>query len=252
MSTFKIKIGGCFPTGQHYPGIADRISLSALDVKGLSALFEPTRAWLEIPLAVIDFETTGRDADNDRIIEIGVVGVDDGTISFREGLLIDPEMRIPEDAIKVHGITNEEVAGAPKFREILPHLRELLGGRIPVAYNAPFDRGFLLEELRRARKSDAKAEREIDIEGVPAFDEELAWIDPLVWARELLTELRQRTLSSVTEHLGIPLENAHRAVGDAEATAHVLLRLAPQLPEAYADLIRIQERHAAAHFRFRR
>ena len=244
MSTFKIKIGGCFPTGQHYPGIADRISLSALDVKGLSVLFEGIRPWLEIPLAVIDFETTGRDAESDRIIEIGVVGVDEGAISFREGLLIDPEMRIPDDAIKVHGITNEEVSGAPKFREILPHLRELLGGRIPVAYNAPFDRGFLLEELRRAGG--------VDPEGVPAFDPELAWIDPLIWARELLTELRQRTLSSVTAHLGIPLENAHRAVGDAEATAHVLLRLAPQLPEAYADLIRIQERHAAAHFRFRR
>lgn len=248
MSTFKIKIGGCFPTGQHYPGIADRISLSALNVKGLSSSFEPTRRWLEIPLAVIDFETTGRDAESDRIIEIGVVGVDRGAISFREGLLIDPEMRIPEDAIRVHGITNEEVAGAPKFREILPHLRELLGGRLPVAYNAPFDRGFLLEELRRAHTSD----RTVDLQGVPAFDSELVWIDPLVWARELLTELRQRTLTSVTDHLGIPLENAHRAVGDAEATAHVLLRLAPQLPEAYADLIRIQERHAAAHFRFRR
>lgn len=252
MSTFKIKIGGCFPTGQHYPGIADRISLSALDVKGLSALYEGTRAWLNIPLAVIDFETTGRDAESDRIIEIGIVGIDEGVIRFREGLLVDPEVRIPEDAIKVHGITNEEVAGAPKFHELLPHLGELLKGRIPVAYNAPFDRAFLLEELRRAGARIGGGDFVLDAKAVPAFDKELVWIDPLVWARELLTTLRQRTLTAVTEHLGIPLENAHRAVGDAEATAHVLLRLASQLPEAYADLIRIQERHAAAHFRFRR
>src|SRR5690606_31177269 len=88
-------IGGCFPTGRHYPGIADRLARAIRDVSGLCAAFDPGAPWMELPMAVIDFETTGRDAEIDRVIEVGIVGFDRGEVTFREGLLVDPERPIP-------------------------------------------------------------------------------------------------------------------------------------------------------------
>jgi DNA polymerase III subunit epsilon len=232
-------VGGCFPTGRHYPGIADRLARAVRDVSGLSARFEAVAAWADIPLAIIDFETTGRDASVDRVIEIGIVGFDRGEVTFREALLVDPERPISADATSVHGITDDEVLGAPKFGEILPRLLELLEGRLPVAYNAEFDRGFLHAEARRAREGHLPS-------GVPAFEEATVWVDPLVWAREILDELKmKKTLTEVAAHLGVPLENAHRAAGDAEATGHVLMRLSAKMPSTYSELIRLQQRFAA-------
>jgi DNA polymerase III subunit epsilon len=243
-------VGGCFPTGRHYPGIADRLARAIRDVTGLSGGFEPGAQWVDVPLAVIDFETTGRDAAEDRVVEVGVVGFDRGVVTFREGLLVDPERPISADATNVHGITDDEVLGAPKFREILPRLLELLEGRLPVAYNAEFDRGFLHAEARRALDGALP-------QGVPAFDEATVWVDPLVWARELLDELKKKSLGEVAAHLDVPLENAHRATGDAEATGNVLMRLAPKMPSTYSELIRLQQRFAAMQeqafrIRFRR
>jgi DNA polymerase III subunit epsilon len=232
-------VGGCFPTGRHYPGIADRLARAIRDVAGLSSVFEAAAIWTEVPLAVIDFETTGRDAAEDRVIEVGIVGFDRGEVSFREGLLVDPERPISADATNVHGITDDEVLGAPKFGDVLPRLVELLEGRLPVAYNAEFDRGFLHAEARRARDGQLPT-------GVPAFEESTVWVDPLVWAREILDELKmKKTLTEVAAHLDVPLENAHRAAGDAEATGHVLMRLAPKMPSTYSELIRLQQRFAA-------
>jgi DNA polymerase III alpha subunit (gram-positive type) len=79
----------------------------------------------------------------------------------------------------------------------------------------------------------------------PAAREDVVWLDPLVWAREILKELKSRRLGEVAKHLGVPLEQAHRAAGDAEATGKVLLALAPQLPRVYGELVRLQKRYAA-------
>ena len=67
----------------------------------------------------------------------------------------------------------------------------------------------------------------------PAARDEVVWVDPLVWAREILKELQSRRLGDVAKHLGVPLEQAHRAAGDAEATGRVLLGLAQQMPRVY-------------------
>jgi DNA polymerase-3 subunit epsilon len=230
---------GCFPTGRHYPGIADRIAQVIEAVEGLCAEFEAARAWASIPLAVIDFETTGTNAEHDRIVEIGIVGFDEGKVSFREGLLIQPGIPIPEESRAVHGITDEELEGAPSFAEALPRIVALLEGRLPVAYNAGFDRGFLLAEVERSLHALPGGKRP------PAMDPAVTWVDPLVWARESLKELKSRRLGDVCAHFGIPLEQAHRAAGDAEAAGHVLLALADKVPGVYGELIRLQARYAA-------
>jgi len=231
---------GCFPTGRHYPGIADLIADAIQNVEGLCHEFEPGSSWGDIPVVVIDFETTGRDAETDRVIEIGLVTFERGRVSQRESLLVNPGIPVPEESRAVHGITDEELAGAPDFATVMPRVLDLLQGKLPVAYNAPFDRGFLLSELRRAAPQGMTP-----ADMPPAARDEVIWVDPLVWAREILKELQSRRLGDVAKHLSIPLEQAHRAAGDAEATGRVLLALAPQMPRVYGELIRLQKRYAA-------
>lgn len=228
----------CFPTGRHYPGIADLIAAAIRNIPGLCVEFEAGRAWQELPLAVIDFETTGTNPEEDRVLEIGVVGFDGGRVTFREGLLINPGIPVPEESRAVHGISDEELAGAPKFAQALPRIVELLRGRLPVAYNAAFDRGFLHAEFARTKGRLAE-----DLP--PALRQDVVWVDPLVWAREILKDQKSRKLGDVAEHYGVPLEQAHRAAGDAEATGHVLFRLAPNMPAPYGEVVRLQGRYGA-------
>ena len=61
---------GCFPTGRHYPGIADAIADAIAEVAGLCAEHDPSVDWRRIPIAVIDFETTGTSPTDDRIVEV--------------------------------------------------------------------------------------------------------------------------------------------------------------------------------------
>ena len=231
---------GCFPTGRHYPGIADLIADAIQNVEGLSREFEPGSAWQDNPFIVIDFETTGRDSQTDRVIEIGLVTFDKGQVTSRESLLVNPGVPVPEESRAVHGITDEELAGAPDFATLMPRVIDLLRGKLPVAYNASFDRGFLMAEIDRVSPGGTTAG---DLP--PAARPDVAWVDPLVWAREILKELKSRRLGDVAEHLGVPLEQAHRAAGDAEATGRILLALAPQMPRVYGELVRLQKRYAA-------
>jgi DNA polymerase-3 subunit epsilon len=238
---------GCFPTGRHYPGIADLLAqASASDehiVAGLVAEFAPQTEWAHAPLAVIDFETTGLDAELDRVIELGIVCVDRGEITHVGNWLINPMMPIPEAASSVHGITNDVVAQSPTFAELVREWMPLLHGRLPVAYNADFDRKFLHAEFRRYQ---SQLDTPADVSAMaPALRQDAVWIDPLVWVRELQKYERGKKLTDVCARMGIELSNAHRASGDAEATAKVLMALRKDLPSAYSELIRLQVQYAA-------
>lgn len=230
---------GCFPTGRHYPGIADRLARATLDVEGLAADVDAAAAWAEQRLAVIDFETTGLTPESDRVLEIGVACFHGGQLSGLKNWLVNPGVPVPEESRAVHNISDEELAGAPAFADVLPELRAIVQGHLPVAYNAVFDRAFLHAELgrlgARERGEDAPA----------AFSTDVIWIDPLVWERELHQDERSHRLGDVCARLGIPLERAHRAASDAEATGRVLLALAGRMPATYGELIRLQGQYAA-------
>ncbi len=230
---------GCFPTGRHYPGIADRIAAMIQNVVGLAEEFDAAANWAELPIAVIDFETTGVNPEVDRVIEIGICLFDGGELGIREGLLVNPGIPIDEESRAIHGITDEELEGAPDFETTLPRVIELLQGRLPVAYNHQFDRAFLYAEIGRVKTQLT------DGTLPPALRPETVWIDPLVWARETFKEEKSRKLTAVAERLGVPLEQAHRAAGDAEATGRVLFALAQHMPHAYGEIVRLQGRYAA-------
>ena len=114
-----------------------------------------------------------------------------------------------------------------------------LGGCIPGAYNAPFDRAFLVNEFARAGHKP-----EGDVAPCPALRRDVEWVDPLVWARELQREERSKSLGEVAARLGVALENAHRASDDAEAALRVLYALAAddRVPKMLAPFIQEQRR----------
>ncbi len=226
---------GCFPTGRHYPGIAHLIRVAAI---GVATEIEAEAAWVESPIAFIDTETTGRDPNVDRVIEVGIVIAVGGEIVRSKSWLIDPGIPIPAETTAVHGIKDEDVRGKPPFAEVLPEILEFVANAIPAAYNAGFDRSFLRAELARVEGAPPSLS--------PAFRRDVEWLDPLVFAREIFKEEQSRALGEVAQRLGIELEKAHRATYDAEAALKVLLALGkdPRLPRGYAALLQEQRRLA--------
>lgn len=102
----------------------------------------------------LDTETTGLDINKgDRIIEIGCVEIIDGQVTGNSyHIYINPECDISKSAIKIHGITLEDLEDKPKFAEIADQFSEFIGDDVIIAHNAKFDVSFLNYELMRAKK----------------------------------------------------------------------------------------------------
>src|SRR5690625_104209 len=179
-------------------GMSDSIELdTGLDTDLTDATF-----------VVVDTETTGVSADRDRLIEIAAVKVRGGEIIERFTQLIDPERAVPQRITRITGITTAMVFGKPRAADVLPTFCEFLGDGIFVAHNLSFDWRFVTQACRRAR---------VDIP-------ECQSLCTLKLARRLLRGLRSKGLASVADFYGIPIHGRHRALGDAEATAQVLIR----------------------------
>jgi DNA polymerase III subunit epsilon len=223
---------GCFPTGRHYPGIAHLLKVG---VRGTIEGISPEQPWDEIPIALLDVETTGLDPSQERVVELGIVVGLRGEVIRRHNWMINPGKAIPKEAQAVHGIGDADVKDAPSFKKIAAEVVKALEGTIPAAYNASFDKAFVLTELGRAGS---------DAEKAPHLRRAVEWIDPLVWARELQPDEKSRTLADVAARFGIKLENAHRASDDAEAALMVLYRLGkdPRVPHAYGAFVQEQRR----------
>lgn len=106
---------------------------------------------------IYDTETTGkRYQDGHRVVEIGAIELIDGVITGRQfHKIINPERHIPDDVIAIHGITNEQVANAPRFKDILPEFLEFFRGAKVIAHNGDFDERFLDNELKLADHSES-------------------------------------------------------------------------------------------------
>lgn len=183
--------------------------------------FDMTALWRELPLCVVDTETTGLDPETGRIVEIGIVRFERGQVAERWSTLLDPGMPIPPDASRISGITDEMVVGKPSFRDVKWEIWGRLRDRVFVAYNADFDWRYVETEMRRAGLS------------MP----ELPVLDPLVWARALLPNERTHKLDVICERLGVSNPQAHRAEQDAETAGRVLLRLADKVSSDLGGLL---------------
>ncbi|MEE1896973.1 exonuclease domain-containing protein [Flavobacterium rakeshii] len=158
--------------------------------------------------AIVDIETTGGNASGSRITEICIIIHDGIKVIDRWETLVNPQKEIPLPIFALTGINNEMVAGAPIFDDIAEKVLELLEGRIFVAHNVNFDHSFVKHELEHA--------------GLKWTTRKLCTVRA---ARKVRPGLPSYSLGNLCRTLDIPLTRAHRASGDADATAILLSRL---------------------------
>lgn len=163
---------------------------------------------------VFDLETTGLSSIKDKIIEIGAVKVEGGKIVDRYSTFVNPQRPIPYQITQLTSITDDMVIGAPTIETILPQFLEFIGDAPLVAHNASFDVGFIEQNCRYQ-----------DIQ--PHFTS----IDTVALARVLLPTLSRFKLDTVAKALNISLENHHRAVDDAAATAEIFVKFIQMLKD---------------------
>ena len=169
---------------------------------------------LDDDFVVFDIETTGFHAKKDKIIEIGAVKIKNGKEVAYFSEFINPEIPIPFKIEQLTSINDDMVKDAPKLHEILPKFMEFCKGCILVAHNAVFDTGFIKEKATEL-----------------SLEYDFTVVDTLPLARVLLTDIAKFTLDNVCKRLNIKLENHHRAVDDAGATAKVFLEFIKMLQE---------------------
>ena len=163
---------------------------------------------------VFDLETTGIGAKSNQIIEIGAVKVENQTITDRFSAFVNPRRPIPYNIEQLTGINDSMVTGAPGIETVLPQFLEFCQGCVMVAHNADFDMGFIKQKAREQG-------RELDF----------TVIDTVAMSRAMLPQLKSFKLNRVAKELGVSLENHHRAVDDAGATAEIFLHLCKRLEE---------------------
>ena len=169
---------------------------------------------LEDAFVVFDIETTGFSPVKNKIIEIGAVKIEKGEITDHFSVFVNPKVPIPYEITKLTGIQDSMVLDAESIEEVLPKFLDFCQGAVLVAHNANFDMSFILENCKRQ-----------------GFSTEYTYVDTLGLARVLLPAQGKHTLDAVCKTLKISLENHHRAVDDAKATAEIFLRFIAMLKE---------------------
>jgi DNA polymerase-3 subunit epsilon len=158
--------------------------------------------------AIVDIETTGGNASGSRITEIAIIIHDGVKIIDRFETLINPEKEIPVPIFALTGINNEMVRHAPIFDDIAEKVLQMLTGRVFVAHSVNFDYSFVRHQLEQA--------------GFKWTARKLCTVRA---SRKVRPGLRSYSLGNLCHSLDIPIENRHRAGGDADATAILFSRL---------------------------
>ncbi|HOK75870.1 MAG TPA: 3'-5' exonuclease [Bacteroidales bacterium] len=180
---------------------------------------------LKRPLAFIDLETTGTNIIRDRIVEISVLKISPGGKEEWFSTRVNPEMPVPVEATAVHGITDEDVAGAPRFAEIAKKLADFLEGCDLAGYNANrFDIPLLAEEFLRVNIDfDFRRRRYVDVQVI-------------------FHKKEQRTLSAAyLFYCRKELEDAHSSKADTQATYEILKAQLERYPDLENDVKKLAE-----------
>ena len=168
--------------------------------------------------AVIDFETTGLSpAHGAKPTEVGVCLVEEGRIVDRYQSLMNPGVSIPYDVQQLTGITDKMVKAAPAISSVMKETADFVGDRPLLAHNAAFDRKFWEIELNNIKRK-------------PRIDMACS----LLLSRRLFPQLANHRLETLVTSLKLPMEGSyHRALADAECTAHLLLRIQQELKKRF-------------------
>ena len=192
--------------------------LKKIKVQDKTIIFKNKIEMLNDTFVVFDTETTGLNAVNDKLIEIGAVKIKNGVIIDRFDELIDPGIPIPQKITEITTITDEMVKGKRREKEVIKAFMDWVKDYPMVAHNAHFDVSFIKNSL--ANNSYKTIENPV--------------IDTLVLSRFLDNEEKRHSLSAITKRYEIEFDedNHHRADYDAEGTALVfhkmLQKIAPR------------------------
>jgi len=170
----------------------------------------------ELDLVFLDLETTGLDAvTGDAICEVGALKVSQEKIIDKFHSLINPKRNIPDQAYRIHKISNQDVASSPCFEDIADKLLQFLKGSVICAYNVNFDMGFIDNHLMRVNR--------------PRLS--IFAIDILAMARDALS-LPRYNLENVANFFNIDCKKVmHRALEDANIAYKVFFGISDKLSE---------------------
>ena len=165
---------------------------------------------VEVPetYVVFDIETTGFNPGTDAITEIAAVKVQNGTAIGEFSTFVNPERSIPKEVQELTHITPEMVKEAPKIEEALKAFLDFSKDCVIVAHNARFDTSFINYFADRCE-----------------YEKPKYIIDTLAISREMFEGYENHKLGTIAANLNIELENAHRAINDARATAKVFIKM---------------------------
>ena len=184
------------------------------DVDDRVAIHGETAAPFDSEIVCFDIETTGLNRKHEVIIEIGAVVLKNGEITDTFNTFAAPGRILSPEIIRLTGITDEMLEGAPSQREALEAFLAFAGDRPLAAHNADFDMGFIAAGCRKY--------------GLPFANPS---VDSLILAQNLLPELGKYKLDIVAEHLHLPAFNHHRASDDAATVAYMLPHFFRKLEE---------------------
>lgn len=158
--------------------------------------------------AIVDIETTGGNASHSRITEIAIRIHNGVTILERWETLINPQKDIPTPIFALTGINNELVKNAPIFDDVAETIFQMLTNRVFVAHNVNFDYSFVRHQLEES-----------------GYKWKASKLCTVRAARKIRPGIPSYSLGKLCRFLDIPLENQHRAGGDADATAILFTKL---------------------------
>ncbi len=168
---------------------------------------------------VVDVETTGISGSANRVTEIGILVVRDGEVRQTFRSLVNPRQFIPSFIESLTGITNAMVMNAPEEADVFQQVHKIMSlpNAVFVAHNATFDWSFVSNALLRSG---------LDVPDLPI-------LCTCKLANRLLPKKQKKNLGAVAQHFNVRIEGRHRAFGDAEATATVLLEFLDMLEQEH-------------------
>jgi DNA polymerase-3 subunit epsilon len=205
---------------------------------GVQASFtELSTPLFDVTFCILDLETTGGSPRDCRITEIGAVKYRGGERLGVFQTLVDPGLPIPPSITVLTGITEMMVLDAPKIDVVLPAFLEFAGDSVLVGHNVRFDLAFLSADIDRL--------------GYPPLGNQS--VDTAALARRLIRgEVRNLRLQTLARHFRSPVDPVHRALEDAQATAHVLHGLLERAGTLGVtnldDLLALRRSRGTAHY----
>ena len=171
-------------------------------------IITPPKFLENLSFCIIDLETTGGNHKHDKIIEIGLVKVVNLELTEELTFLVSPEINIPDFIQKLTSITPEKLKGAPVIDDVIKEVLDFIGDSILVAHNSSFDVPFLNSVLHRLK--------------MPKLENRTLCTN--LMSKYLIPNILNSNLNYMSRIFGIEHSKAHRALEDATATAHLLVR----------------------------